>query len=213
MIHLVFDYDGTIHETLRIYAPALRTAIDAMIDANVLEPREYTDEEISRWLGVTAPEMWASFAPHLSEEERQQYSHMVGKEMHRRMNDGTARLYTGTESVLEKLKRRGYNLLLLSNSRRAYTDAHRKIFNLDRFFSDYYCAEDFNFIPKHEIFLSLRNNWSGEHIVIGDRHHDMDVAKVHDLKSVGCRYGYGDPSELEEATWRIDSVTELSDLL
>ena len=31
MINLLFDYDGTLHDSLRIYAPALQTAYDRLV--------------------------------------------------------------------------------------------------------------------------------------------------------------------------------------
>ena len=50
-------------------------------------------------------------------------------------------------------------------------------------------------------------------MVIGDRRHDMEVAKTFGLPSIGCLYGYGKPEELEIADHCIHDVRELLPLL
>ncbi len=51
----------------------------------------------------------------------------------------------------------------------------------------------------------------GQVVMIGDRRQDILGAKAQGIESIGVRYGYSEPGELEEAgaTWLAGSVEEL----
>jgi phosphoglycolate phosphatase len=213
MTNLIFDYDGTLHNSIKIYAPAFRSAYASLVERGFAVPKEFSDQEISYWLGFTAEEMWRSFLPNLPDEERQKCSTLIGAEMLRLISNGTAELYPKAEQVLQSLQDKGYHLIFLSNCKRAYMEVHIQQFQLDRFFSAFYCSEDFCFIPKHEIFPTIQSDFSGDFIIIGDRFQDMDIAKAHKLQSIGCLYGYGTPAELESAAFLIEDLSDLLQLL
>ena len=78
--NIVFDYDGTLHETIRIYAPAFRMNYRILVEQGLAAPREFTDDEIGRWLGYTAADMWNAFAPQLPAVGR--YAVSVSSFMH-----------------------------------------------------------------------------------------------------------------------------------
>ncbi len=210
MTNLLFDYDGTLHNSIKIYAPAFRTAYSYLVEHGFAAPKEFTDNEISYWLGFTADDMWNCFLPKLPVEEKLKGSTMIGNEMILLIHKGVAELYPQAENILLKLKALGYNMIFLSNCKRTYMEAHIVRFHLDRFFSAFYCSEDFGFIPKYQIFDIIKANCPGDYIVIGDRFHDMEMSEKHKLKSIGCLYGYGAPSELQGATF---SIKNLSDIL
>ncbi len=213
MTHLLFDYDGTLHNSIKIYAPAFRTAFSYLVKTGFAVSKEFTDQEISYWLGFTADEMWKCFLPNLPEEEKKICSALIGQEMLRLIHTGLAELYPQAENILKNLKDAGYQLIFLSNCKHAYMDAHVKHFYLDRFFSSFYCSEDFGFVSKSEIFNTIKTNYPGDFIVIGDRFHDMEIAERHNLQSIGCLYGYGFRDELENATWCIETLSDILKLL
>lgn len=80
MATLVCDYDGTFHESIKIYAPAFRKAYAYLVEEKEALERAWTDAEISRWLGYNSKEMWKQFMPELNEEKKQQCSEMIGRE-------------------------------------------------------------------------------------------------------------------------------------
>lgn len=213
MINLIFDYDGTLHDCIKIYAPAFRSAYSYLVEQGHAVEREFSDQDISYWLGFTAVEMWNCFLPNLPDDEKQKCSALIGGEMIHLINKGLAKLYPQTEDVLQKLKDLGYNLIFLSNCKKAYMEAHMKQFQLDRFFTSFYCSENFDFIPKHEIFHVIKADYPGDFIIIGDRFQDMEIAEKHRLESVGCLYGYGTHVELKSATWRIEKLSDILHLL
>ena len=178
---LIFDYDGTIHNTKHLYGEAFRKAYAYLVEHKLAPEKVYTDDETSIYLGMTKYEMWETFRPDLPEEIKEICGNIIGEAMDDYVLEGRAVLYDQAMQTLRELKERGYYLLILSNCRIAYMEAHRKAFSLDEVIDDYYAAESYDFIPKEEIFL----------------------------RSVGCTYGFAAPGELDAADIRIGDITEL----
>ena len=210
---LIFDYDGTLHETLRIYGPALRAGYSQYLaETNQFLPLP-SDDEIKRFLGATADEAWQELTPGLPEADRQRFSKTVSQAMDQALQDGIGRWYPGTEEVLAELKEKGHRLVLLSNCRSEYLRINRHIFAMDRYFSAYYAAEDYGWASKSDIFQTIRQEQPGDRIIIGDRYHEMEIARNEGLASIGCAYGYGTPEELSCATRIIQDIKQLPDAL
>lgn len=199
MACVIFDYDGTLHQCIRIYAPAFRLAYRQMVADGQAPERTWSDRELEQWLGYPAGEMWDRFAPQLPRELTQRYSRLIEEEMLRLARQGQARLYPGTEEALDALTEAGHTLILLSNCGRDYLEAHRRCFALDTWFRGFYCAGDYGWIPKEAIFPHIRSRFPGPFAVVGDRHQDLSLARSHGLPFVGCTYGYALPGELEGA--------------
>ena len=213
MTNLIFDYDGTIHNSMKTYKPAFLNTCKWLYENGYIENREYTDREISYWLGFNSSDMWKQFQPELPEDIREQARIMLGEDMGKRVENGQGALFENTETILETLKNTGYNLIFLSNCRISYMERHKRVFGLDRFFSKFYCCEEFDFIPKYEIFRKIKPAHDGNFIVIGDRFHDIETAVKNNLKSIGCRYGYGTPEELSGADIIVDDITQIPEAL
>ena len=104
MKNLIFDYDGTLHETMRIYGPAFRKNYENLVSRGLAPAREFSDAEISRWLGFTAADMWNRFAPQLSDEEKAACSRRIQDEMARLIENGTAELYPGVTELMDRFR-------------------------------------------------------------------------------------------------------------
>lgn len=209
MTNLIFDYDGTIHNSMKTYAPAFRNTCKWLADNGYIEKYNYSDRQISYWLGFNSTDMWEQFQPELSPAIREKARIMLGEDMAQRVENGEGALFENAEKVLETLKNNGYNLIFLSNCRVHYMERHKRVFGLDRFFSYFYCCEEFNFIPKYEIFRQIKPSHDGNFIVIGDRFHDIETAVKNNLHSIGCGYGYGSPEELSGADIIINDIAEI----
>ena len=210
--NLIFDFDGTIHDSNRVYAPALRRNYAVLAARCEVPLRNFSDDQIAKWLGWSPRDMWNTFAPGLSDESKKESIARVGRGMLEGIEPGNCALSPGTEEALQELLDQGNTLIFLSNCRHDYMEACRKAFGLDRFFAGYYCAEDYDQIPKPQIFEHVRRDFGDnglEFVAIGDRFHDMELAYVHGLRSIGCLYGFGDPEELRDATARVEAVTAI----
>lgn len=212
-VTLFFDYDGTLHESLKIYAPAFRLAQNWLVDKGLAPFRKYSDQEISRWLGYSTQEMWNSFLPDLPDKYKKQAGNIIGDEMFRLILAGKAALYPRTRETLALLKESGFHMVFLSNCRHSYMEAHRRMLDLEKYFDAFYCIEDFPVAAKSEMYEAVRRNHPGIHVIIGDRKQDMEIGTTFHIPSVGCTYGYGSMEELHNATCLIDSIDELVHLL
>lgn len=209
MTNLIFDYDGTIHNSMLTYAPAFRDTMKWLSDNGYIAAKEYTDAEISCWLGFNSTDMWNSFHPELDLEIREKARLMLGKNMAERVDRGEGALYDGAEEVLSQLKNNGNTLIFMSNCRFHYLERHKRVFRLDRFFDYFYCCEAFDFIPKYEIFRKIAPNHTGNFTIIGDRFHDIETAVRNGLTSIGCAYGFGSREELSQSDIIVENIKNI----
>lgn len=209
MANLIFDYDGTLHQSMLTYAPAFRATCKMLADKGYMAEKEFTDEEISYWLGFNSTDMWNNFLPDVPADVKENARIFLGQDMGQRVENGEGALYPHAEEVLAELKSQGHTLIFLSNCRVKYMERHSRVFGLQRFFDYFYCCEEFDFIPKYQIFRLFSLQHKGEFIVIGDRFHDIETAEKNGLKSIGCGYGYGKKGELSAADIIVDDITEI----
>ena len=210
---IIFDWDGTLHDTTKLYGNAFRVGYKWLVDNGYAEDRYYSDANAAEYIGYSAEEMWKIFMPHLPKEVTDIPNGIVAETMVTAIEDNKAVLYPGALDVLAELKKEGYKLAFLSNCRISYMQAHRKYFNLDRYFDRMYNCEAFGWAGKPEIFNTLKKELPGDHIMIGDRLTDLEVAYVHGLKSIGCSYGFGQPEELKDADRIADNVRQIPQLV
>lgn len=210
---LVFDYDGTIHDTLRIYEPSFRMAYDWLVREGYTSRQEITTEMIAGWLGMNSKEMWNAFLPQLPQEIKDQASAMVGSGMTERIAAGYAVWYAGAEKMLDALKEAGHTMIILSNCKVAYREVNWKQFDMRRWFARFYDCESYGFVPKTEIIRHIQKEFQGPYIVIGDRRGDLECARACGSPFVGCGYGFGQNGELDGADGIADSVEQITDII
>lgn len=211
MINLVFDYDGTLHNSMKIYAPSFQKCCELMI-ADGETVREYSEDEIKSYIGMDAKSMWNRFRPCLTQKKKDRYSSFIGANMLELIQGGRAELYDGVPEMLSRLKDK-YRLIFLSSCKRDYMQEHIKHFKLDKYFADFYCTEDFGFVPKYKVFDTVKGRYDGQYIIIGDRYSDIEIAVRNKIKSIGCLYGYGNTKELKYADIKVGSIEQLSKVL
>lgn len=213
MTTLLFDYDGTLHESLRIYAPAMQDAYDHLTARGFAPPRRWTDKELRAWIGLPPEAAWDQMLPGLPEAEKRRSIEEVGDGMLSRIEGGGARLYPGVPEALAALKRLGGRMLLLSSCPRSYLEAHDRVFSLSRFFDGLFCGEDFGYQPKYQIVQGLLEQYGDPFLVVGDRAADREAALRNHLRFAGCLYGYGSTEELAGADCLLRTPRELWSVL
>ncbi|MBQ1388086.1 MAG: HAD hydrolase-like protein [Clostridia bacterium] len=193
---IIFDYDGTLHDTTYLYASAVQKVYDRLAQEGYAAPKKWTAAELTKFLGVTPAQMWDEFMPNLPKEIKERSSHLVGELMSDNIWSD-AKLYDGAEELLCRLKESGCRLVMLSNCYTDYMDAHRRRFRLDRFFSDYFTAEDYGFIPKYKIVPAILTKYPDRsYMLAGDRASDMEAAEKNGIPFVACMYGFAEKGEL-----------------
>lgn len=210
---LIFDYDGTIHNTMHIYKPSFCKAYKWLTDNGYAEPENISSDRMASWLGLNVRDMWNDFLPELPEEIKEYAGKITGDSMHEMIRMHQAVWYPGAEDTLTSLKAKGYDMYVLSNCKRAYRDINMETFRMKRWFKDFVDCESYDFVPKHEILPHIAEVINRPYIVIGDRGSDIACAETFGGKSVGCLYGYGTRDELKYADRLISDISELTEIL
>jgi phosphoglycolate phosphatase len=213
MSTIIFDFDGTLHDSMYIYRIALNRGYQWLVDRGEARPRELTEADMAANIGLTSEEAWTRMCPEIPWEVSRGAAAQVGIVMDELIDNGTARLFPGVPAMLQQVKDAGHTLVFLSNCRNAYRDAVRRAFGFDAWFDAYYTAEQFGGIPKEQIFETIRQEVPGPYIVVGDRGKDLAVARVHDLPCIGCLYGYGSREELAGSTFLAESPSDIPALI
>ena len=210
---LVFDYDGTIHNTMVIYESAFRNTYEWLVNNGYSEKRELSSAQIASWLGLNSKEMWNQFMPQLPKHIKEEASRQVGEDMVRQIKNHKAVWYPGARSVLDELSLLEYRMVILSNCKIAYREANWTEFAMERWFSAFYDCESYHFAPKTRIIQEVQKQFPGPYVVIGDRKTDMECAKACKSPFIGCTYGFGEKTELLGATHIIETIEQLPKIL
>ncbi|MFZ5974823.1 MAG: HAD family hydrolase [Bacillota bacterium] len=208
---IFFDYDGCLHDSMAIYAPAFNRAYDFLVRTGKAEPREWRDDEISRWLGLNCIEMWEAFLPGADDDTRSQCMQIIKEAQKELIEQGRAVLYPGALEALSYLKGKGYRLVFISNCRKYYMDGHAKAFGLDAYFDELACSEGYGAVPKHEILRRVKERYPMDMAIVGDRALDMEAGRANGIHTIGCSYGFAREGELDGADAVISDITELKE--
>jgi len=206
---IIFDWDGTLHESLYIYKPAFLEAYSYLEKHRYVEKYDWNDLEIASFLGRNPKEMWETFKPKLSNDIINKVSSIISEYMLELIKQGKAKLYEGALDVLKELKEAGYMLVYLSNSKNYYMEAMKNTFALDKYFDSFYCSQMYNYIPKPNILGRIKKSFPQKMLMIGDRRLDIDTGIENGAYTIGCLYGYGSKEELKYANEKINSISEL----
>ncbi len=210
---IVFDYDGTLHDSTANYIVAFKMAYNYLIENEKADPREWKDEEITKWLGYSSKDMWENFMPNLDAEHQATASKIIGETLLEKVLAKESTLYTGALETLDYLRDKGYQLIFLSNCSEKYMNAHQKAFQLNQYFEDMYCTETFDYNAKYKIFELIEKQYKEKFLIVGDRIQDFEISHYHNLVSIGCNYGFGSEEELQQSDLRINAIQELQDIL
>lgn len=210
---IFFDYDGTLHNSIKIYEPAFIKAYQFLREKGLVDQRDWNTNDIAYWLGFTSKEMWKEFLPEVSHELKMQASKIISEEMKRLTELGCAELYPNVLETLSYLKDKGYKLVFLSNCGLYYMETHRDLFQLDRYFDFMACSEQNDFKPKYEILNIIKEQFPKSQVIVGDRFHDIESGIKNNILTIGCSYGYGTEEELSMSDLIIESIDDLKQFL
>lgn len=205
---IIFDFDGTLHNTIKIYYPAFSSGVEFLRNHGFAKDFELNEKNVSKFLGEKPNFAYYLIAKGADEKLKREVMSLVGKNMDENIKNGIGELYEGTIKVLEELSE-DYDLYILSNCRESYLDTALDVYGIKKYFKKYFAAETFDFSPKDEIIKKERKNIREEIIFVGDRHHDMEAARINNLKSIFCSYGFGSYEEGKDANYKISSIGEI----
>lgn len=113
-------------------------------------------------------------------------------------------VYEGIPSLLADLRAAGKTLAVATSKPEAFTHRILERFDLAKYFDFIGAATlDESRNQKHQVVahtLALCGHPPLDSVVmVGDRHHDVEGARLNGLETIGVLYGFGDRAELEQA--------------
>src|SRR6185369_15720406 len=122
-------------------------------------------------------------------------------------------LYPGVAETLAAIGGQGHAMALLSNKNEGLCRKLLEHFGITGQFSAVMGGDSMaSRKPSPEPVLRLMNLLArrpGETVMVGDSINDIAAGRDAGIRTIGCSFGYGEPSELADATFIINSFSEL----
>ena len=204
---LVFDWDGTLHDSIAAIVAALQAAC---LDLGVPVP-EGSHARQAIGLGLvdalrhTAPGLNAARYPEMA--ERYKYHYLS--------NDHKLCLFDGVSTLLEKLRSQGFVLAIATGKSRRGLDRVLEQSGMGAFFSASRCADECFSKPHPQMLQELTEKLIIEPektLMIGDTTHDIQMAINAGVDGLALSYGAHRAEQLSALNPLavLDSVAELS---
>ena len=123
-------------------------------------------------------------------------------------------LYPGMRDLLYRMADAGVTLALATSKPEPFAERIVEHFDVRRPLSVVAGATfDDSRMHKHDVIAhalaQLPDATPANTVMVGDRHHDIDGARVHGLRAIGVRWGFGSVDELTVAgAWRVVGTAE-----
>lgn len=131
-----------------------------------------------------------------------------------------AEIYPGMRELLYALAGDGVTLAVATSKPEPFAQMVVEHFDVRRPFAVVAGATfDGTRMHKHDVIAHALAQLPGaapeNSIMVGDRHHDIEGARVHGLKCIGVTWGFGRVDELERAgAWRVvDTAAQIAELV
>ncbi|HJV65850.1 MAG TPA: HAD-IIIA family hydrolase [Geomonas sp.] len=206
---LIFDLDGTLIDSL----PDLCDATNTMREHFKLST--LSENEVRKLVGQGARSLVERALPGATAEQVEEGLQIFLDYNLAHIADKT-RLYPGVVETLEALHRRELSLCIVSNKNVALCREVLGKLGIEKFFPTVIGADSLPFRkPSPEPVLAVLKKYAAatrESVMIGDSINDMAAGEGAGVITVGCSYGYGDPSELAGADFVVSEFQALLDL-
>jgi phosphoglycolate phosphatase len=203
---IFFDLDGTLVDSL----DDLTTATNHML--TVCGRPEITSSQVRLFVGQGAGRLVerAMVGASPTDIARGLRHFLDYNEAH--IADRT-RLYPGAAETLSALATQPAPLTVVSNKNVAHCRRLLDLLGIEAYFAAVLGADSLPFRkPSPEPLKKLLCDFNvspSEGVMVGDSCNDMVAGKGAGVITIGCNYGYGEPNELVDADYRIDTLPEL----
>jgi len=206
--HIIFDLDGTLVDSL----DDLTDATNAMLTR--FGRGELTRREVRLLVGQGAKRLVERAMPDAAADEVEERVQLFLAYNDLHIADRT-RLYPEVKETLSILGEERL-LSIISNKYEAHCRKLLAVLGVAGHFGAVLGADSLPFRkPSPEPVLRLLADLevtAAETVMVGDSINDMVAGRGAGVLTIGCTYGYGDISELNDADYRIDRFAELIDL-
>ena len=210
---VAFDNDGTLYPAGAEVCRCVLAAHRSYVRQHGLDITTPTIEWVQARIGAAAAEFYTMMMPGQPRRVVDDFEEYC---LHHEKDaiDERPALYAGARELLTELKEAGRILVLVSNGSPRYLKHIWLAAGYGEFFSAMYPYGPPDYGTKGERLKLAHEEWGGGlAVMIGDRQSDWEAAQFAGLPFIGCRYGYGEASELANAEYVVDRVEDLRNLL
>lgn len=192
---VLFDFDGTVIDNSEGIFNCIRYALEKL---GLPVPEE---KILRRFVG---PSLFDSFRAYC-EDDQEKAERFVAlyRERYAPVGISECRLYDGMRELLTRLKEDGYSVAVCSGKPYDFVKKIIHTLEMDELFGGCFCP---GFAPvnsdKAGLILAAAEHFGvakEQTLMVGDRRFDIEAAKKAGVASLGVRYGFAEPGELEAA--------------
>ena len=192
---VLFDFDGTVIDNSEGIFNCIRYSLQKL---GLPVPEEAI---LRRFVG---PSLFDSFRTYCEDDEAKAELFVATyRERYAPIGFTECRLYDGMDALLRRLKAEGYRVAVCSGKPYDFVVKISRLLGLYDVFDGYFCP---GFAPvdsdKAGLILAAVDHFGvtkEETLMVGDRRFDIEAAKKAGVASLGVRYGFAEPDELENA--------------
>ena len=176
---VVFDVDGTLHDTFRWWAPVIRAGLQRFSEQHGLAIPMPSDAEAEAVVGMRDAGVWAPFLPEGHKHRWQDLRSVVLPMEVETVSGGVDYLFEGVRPLLLHLRRIGVKVALASNCRRTYMGAMQHGQGLQALTDWQFCLDSPGVQTKTDMLRLAQEAASARRVVmVGDREPDLEAARA-----------------------------------
>jgi phosphoglycolate phosphatase-like HAD superfamily hydrolase len=176
---VVFDVDGTLHDTFRWWAPIIRAGLQRFCREHGIDARMPSDSEAEAVVGMKDAGVWAPFLPEPHKHRWQELRAVVLPMEVEEVSRGVDHLFAGVRPLLVHLRAIGVRVALASNCRRTYMGAMQQGQGLSALSDWQFCLDSPGVQTKTDMLRLARATANAERVVmVGDREPDHEAARA-----------------------------------
>ncbi len=195
MKYILFDLDGTITDSQL----GIKNSVEYAL--NYFNISVADKNELNKYIGPPLRESFMKFAG-LSEEQSRT-AMIKYREYYGPKGIFENRLYEGIEELLKNINAKGKKVVLATSKPWIYAEIILEHFKIKKYF-DFVAGSELNSVRtgKADVIKYAVDKFNIDvknAVMIGDREHDIEGAKINGIKTIGVLYGFGSRDELEAA--------------
>ncbi|MFN3242698.1 MAG: HAD family hydrolase [Planctomycetota bacterium] len=196
---VIFDVDGTLHDTFAWWAPVIRVGVQRFAEQEGIEIELPDRQAAEAVVGMKDAGVWAPFLPEGYQDRWFDLRSVVLPMEVEEVSRGVDYLFAGVRPLLIHLREIGVKVALASNCRSEYLAAMQDGQGLRQLTDWQFCLDSENVESKTDMLREAQQAASAQRVVmVGDREPDHEAAVAHGWPFVWRR---NDRCTIDEADW------------
>jgi phosphoglycolate phosphatase len=199
---VIFDVDGTLHDTFAWWAPIIRAGVARFAEQNQMQIDLPGVREAEAVVGMKDAGVWAPFLPDGHKDRWYDLRSVVLPMEVEEVSRGVDYLFAGVREMLPHLREIGVKVALASNCRSEYMAAMMEGQGLRELSDWQFCLDSPGVESKTDMLREAQRASGAQRVVmVGDREPDHEAASAHGWPFIWRR---NDRCAIEAADWEWD---------